>query len=113
MKETTPLVIRLECLPDISSVRDLERYGFKGYGRFAVLRDGGFWIQDLHSSYPAEMEAGWYWAIDDSDRLLVSARCAISDGESLFKRNKPILARLVEELVNRRLIRRPRAIQVA
>jgi len=113
MKQNTSLVIHLDRLPDISSVRDLERYSYKGYGRFALLRDGGFWMQSLHSSYPAEMSAGWFWAIDDEDRLLVSARGAVTDGESLFERNKPVLARLVEELVSQRIIRRPTSIQVA
>jgi hypothetical protein len=30
----------------------LDRYGYRNYGRFAVLRDGDFWMQTLHSSYP-------------------------------------------------------------
>lgn len=113
MKDTLPLVVRLDRLPDISTVRDLDRYGYRNYGRFAVLRDGDFWVQTLHSSYPAEMETGWFWAVDAEDRLIVSARGAISDGESLFGRNKPILARLIEELVKQRIIRRPQAIKVA
>lgn len=110
MKAKEKLVIHLDCLPDISSVRDLERYGYRNYGRFAVLRDGQFWVQTLRSTYPAEMETGWFWAIDNDDRLVVSARGAVMDGESLFTRKKHILAQLVQELVNKRILSRPRAI---
>lgn len=110
MKTNERLVIHLDCLPDISSVRDLERYGYRDYGRFAVLRDGRFWLQSLHSNYPAEMENGWFWAIDHKDRLVVSGRSAVMDGERLFTREKHILAQLVQELVNKRILARPRTI---
>jgi len=110
MNENKRLTIQLDSLPDISSVRDLERYQFRDYGRFAVLQDGRFWVESLHSSYPANMETGWFWAVDRSERLLVSPRGAVMDGESLFTRKKHILARLVEELVRKRILARPRAI---
>ena len=74
MNENKRLIIHLDSLPDINSVRDLERYNYRDYGRFAVLRDGKFWVQTLHSSYPADTETGWFWAVDRSERLLVSAR---------------------------------------
>ena len=111
MKTYKLLTINLDCLPDINSVRDLERYGYRDYGRFAVLRDGRFWVETLHSSYPAETETGWFWAVDQDGCLLVSGRGAVMDGESLFTKKKYILARLVEELVNKRIISRPTAIK--
>jgi len=111
METKEKLVIHLDCLPDISTIRDLERYGFRDYGRFAVLRDGQFWIQTLRSNYPADMETGWFWAVDQLNRLLVSARGAVMDGEYLFTKKKYILARLVEELVNKRILPRPKAIK--
>ena len=69
-----------------------------------------FWVQTLHSSYPADTETGWFWAVDRSERLLVSARGAVMDGESLFTRKKYVLACLIEELVKKRILARPRAI---
>lgn len=110
MNENKRLIIHLDSLPDINSVRDLERYNYRDYGRFAVLRDGKFWVQTLHSSYPADTETGWFWAVDRSERLLVSARGAVMDGESLFTRKKYVLACLIEELVKKRILARPRAI---
>jgi len=113
MKNDKQLTVHLDRLPDISNERDLDRYSFRTYGRFAILRDGVFWMGTLHSSLPAETDTGWYWAISDDDRLLVSARGAVMDGESLFGKNKPVLARLIEELVKLRIIPRPESIKVA
>jgi hypothetical protein len=87
--------IRLTRLPDIHS--NLDRYGFRDYGRFALLRDGGFWWGDIRSSHPRDCQIGWYWAISGEGDLLVSARGEGIDGDSLFGEKKPVLARLLAE----------------
>jgi hypothetical protein len=45
MMITPTMKIRLTRLPDIHS--NLPRHGFRAYGRFVVLRDGGFLFGDL------------------------------------------------------------------
>jgi len=102
------LNIRLTRLPDINTDQDMTRHGFHDYGRFALTRTG-FWFAGSRSSHPADCQVGWYWAIS-GEELLVSARGAKMDGESLFNERKPVLARLVEELVKRRVIRKPESI---
>ena len=104
------LHIRLERLPDIDSERGLSRHGLADYGRFALLRDGSFWFGGLSSSHPRDCAVGWYWAVAADGRLLVSARGAAVDGQSLLGERRPVLALLVEELVERRRIGRPDAI---
>jgi hypothetical protein len=80
------------------------------YGRFAILLDGSFWFGNLYSRHPAVTKVGWYWATTRSEELLVSARGPKLDGEALSHEHKPTLARLVQELVKRRIIRKPVAI---
>ena len=99
-------------LPDIDSGCGLARHGLADYGRFAVLRDGSFWFGGLASSHPRDCAVGWYWAVAADGGLLVSARGAAADGRSLFGERKQVLALLVEELVARRIIRRPDAISL-
>lgn len=106
------LTIRLWRLPDIHSLEAVLEHGLERYGRFALLRDGGFWFADAVSSHPAITVVGWYWALDTDGILLVSARGAALDGESLFTSKKDVLARLVEELVGRRYITKPSAIRL-
>lgn len=102
--------ITLTRLPDINSDRQLQATSYWAYGRFAILPDGSFWFGDLHSSHPTVTNVGWYWAVDRQGDLAVSARGAGVDGEALFGKYKPVLARLVEELVKRRIIRKPDSI---
>lgn len=101
------MTIHLTRLPDINTDRDLESYGYRAYGRFALLRGSGFWWGDLHSSHPSDTATGWYWAIDRGGDLYVSARGAATDGEMLIRDRRDVLAWLVEELVRRRYIRKP------
>lgn len=102
--------ITLTRLPDINSERQLQTTQYWAYGRFAILLDGSFWLGDLHSSHPSATKTGWYWAVDMQGDLAVSARGAGVDGEALFGKYKPTLARLIEELVKRRIIRKPESI---
>lgn len=104
------MIIRLTRLPDFNTDRQLHATPYWAYGRFAVLLDGSFWFGDLHSSHPTVTKVGWYWAVDRHGDLTVSARGAGVDGEALFAQQKPVLARLVEELVKRRIIRKPESI---
>jgi len=105
------MTIRLIRLPDINTDRDLERYQYADYGRFALLR-GGLWLGDLHSCHPATTVMGWYWAVDRKGNLYVSARGAGIDGEMLMRDRKDILAWLVGELVTRRVIRKPKSLEI-
>lgn len=104
--------IRLVRLPDIDSDRQLQQTEYLSYGRFAILLDGSFWFGDLHTSHLAVTKLGWYWATTRADELLVSARGSKLDGEALFHEHKPVLARLIEELVKRRIIKKPESITV-
>lgn len=104
------LKIRLSRLPDINTDRQLQDTPYWAYGRFAVLLDGSFGFGNLHSSHPTVTKTGWYWAVDRHGDLTVSARGAGVDGKALFDMFKPVLARLVEELVKRRIIRKPESI---
>jgi hypothetical protein len=104
------MIIRLTRLPDINTDRQLQQTPYWAYGRFAILLDGAFWFGDLHSSHPAVTRTGWYYAMDRAGTLLVSARGAGVDGEALFGKYKPVLARLVKELVKRRVIKKPESI---
>jgi hypothetical protein len=104
------LNIRLTRLPDINTDRQLQATTYWAYGRFAVLLDGSFWFGDLHLSHPAVTKTGWYWATTRAEELLVSARGAGIEGEMLVRDRKDVLARLVEELVKRRVIKKPEAI---
>jgi hypothetical protein len=96
-----PQLVRL---PDINNDRDLERYGYRAYGRFALLRDGSFWFGDMRSSHPRDCMIGWYWAVSAAGELLVSARGARVDGERLFGDLRRALARLMEELRRRHVL---------
>jgi hypothetical protein len=107
------MTIRVTRLPDINSDRDLERHGYASYGRFALLRGGGLWFGDFHSSHPASTATGWYWAVDRNGDLLVSARGAVLDVEMLVRERKDILAWLVSELVRRRIIKKPTSLEIA
>jgi hypothetical protein len=102
--------IRLLRLPDINS--NIDRYGFRAYGRFALLRNGSIWFGDIRSCHPFNCQIGWYWAIANTGELLVSARGAGIDGDSLFRERKPVLAALVEELVRQRILSRPNRITI-
>ncbi len=102
------LTIRLTRLFDINSDRELSGSGYRDYGRFALTRTG-FWFAGLRSSHPGDCQVGWYWAVS-GEETPVSAHGAKMDGESLFAERKPVLARLVEELVNRRIIGKPEGI---
>lgn len=104
--------IRLTRLPDINTDRALEGYGFMAYGRFALLRGGGLWWGDIHSSHPSDTVIGWYWAVDGNGDLVVSARGAGIDGEMLMQERRDLLAWLVAELVRRRVIRKPQTLAV-
>ncbi len=105
------MTIRLTRLPDINSDSDLQRYELKAYGRFALLRGGaGLWWGNLYSSHPSTTQTGWYWAVDSSGNLEISARGAGIDGEMLMRERRDILAWLVEELVRRRFIRKPESL---
>lgn len=106
------LTIRLIRLPDIHGLQAVADHGYVRYGRFALLRSGGFWFADAVSSHPGDTATGWYWAITPGDELLVSARGAGIDGEALFADRKPVLVLLIEELVRRRYIRKPTGIQL-
>lgn len=101
------LAIRLTRLPDLDTEQDAASRGFLCYGRFAVIRGGSFWFGPAASSHPTTTRIGWYWAVDASGDLLVSARGAGSDGEALFVEWKSALALLVDQLVKRRCIRKP------
>lgn len=101
------MTITLTRLPDINTDLQLKETAYRDYGRFAVLRDMGFWFGDLHSSHPATTKTGWYWAVDKAGDLYVSPRGAVIDGEKLFTERKDILAWLIEELVRKRVIRKP------
>ncbi len=103
--------ITLTRLPDINTDRDLAKYGYRAYGRFALLKGGaGLWFGDLHSSHPRDCQVGSYWAIDREGVLLVSARGAGIDGDNLVSKRRDILAWLVEELVSQRVISKPQAL---
>lgn len=104
------MIIKLRRLPDINSDRQLQATPYWAYGRFAILLDGSFHFGDLHSSHPSVTKTGWYWAVDKQGDLAVSARGAGVDGVLLFAEQKPVLARLIEELVKRRIIRKPESI---
>lgn len=102
--------ILLTRLSDINTERDLKKYGCIAYGRFSLLRDGGLWFGDLHSSHPATTQVGWYWSIITNETLAVSARGAGIDGEMLIRERRDILAWLVVELVRRRFIQKPKSL---
>jgi len=104
------VIIKLRRLPDINSDRQLQATPYWAYGRMAVLYNGSFWFGDLNSSHPAVTNTGWYWAVDRHGDLAVSARGAGVDGEALLGKYKSALARLIEELVKRRIIRKPESI---
>lgn len=105
--------IYLTRLPDINTDRDLAKLGYRYYGRFALLRGGeGFWWGDLHSSHPVTTQTGWYWAIDMNGDLAVSARGAGIDGEMLVRERREILAWLIEELVRRRHMQKPKSLSI-
>lgn len=106
------MTIRLMRLPDINTDRDLERYQYTDYGRIALLRGGELWFGELHSSHPATTVTGWYWAISTNGDLIVSARGAGVDGEMLMKDRRDILAWLVRELVKRRVLRKPKRLEI-
>ncbi len=111
-REMMTLTIRLIRLPDIHRLQAVSDHGYVRYGRFAVLRGGSFWFADAVSSHPGDTDTGWYWAITPGGELLVSARGAGIDGAALFADRKPTLAQLIEELVQRRYIRKPTRIQL-
>lgn len=104
--------IYLTRLPDISNDRQLLATPYWTYGRFALLRKGGFWWGDLHSSHPATTVTGFYWAVDRGGDLYVSARGAATDGETLIRDRRDVLAWLVEELVRRRFVRKPESLSI-
>lgn len=104
--------IRVLRLPDINSDRDLAKYGYRAYGRFALLRRNGLWYGDLHSSHPSTTQTGWYFAVTSEGDLLVSARGAGIDGEVLVNKRRDILAWLVGELVKRKIIGKPTNLQL-
>ena len=106
------MMIRITRLPDINSAQALEKYRYASFGRFALLR-GGLWFGGLHSSHPPSTATGWYWAVDRNGDLLVSARGAVLDVEILVRERKDILARLVDELVRRRIIKKPTSLEIA
>jgi hypothetical protein len=109
---STTLTIRLTRLPDINADRDLERYGYYAYGRFALLRNGSLWFGELRSSHPSNTAVGFYWALESRGVLLVSARGAGIDGEMLISDRRDILAWLAGELVRRRVIRKPGSLRI-
>jgi len=105
------LIVRLVRLPDINSDRQLKTTSYWAYGRFALTKSG-FWFSELRSFHPSDCQVGWYWAVNRQGDMAVSARGAGVDGEALFGKYKLLLARLVEELVKRRIIRKPESITV-
>ncbi len=105
--------IYLTRLPDINTDRDLAKHGYRDYGRFALLRGAaGLWFGSLHSSHPVTTQTGWYWAIDGYGDLAVSARGAGMDGEMLVREHRDILGWLIAELVHRRIISKPKALEL-
>jgi len=104
------VIVRLVRLPDINTDRQLQQTGYVFYGRFAVLLDNSFWFGSMSTSHPAVTKTGWYWATTRADELMVSPRGSKLAGEALFNEYKPVLAWLIEELVKRRIIRKPVAI---
>ncbi len=106
------LTVRLERLPDLDNDQAVAQHDFAAYGRFGVTRNGSFFFSGVRSSHPQDCAVGWYWAIREEGILLVSARGAKIDGEALFQERKPILARLIEELVATGVIRKPTGIRV-
>ena len=101
------LTIRLSNLPDLDSLEAVHEYGYRLYGRFAILEDGNFWFAEALSSHPLDTATGWYWAITSKGELLVSARGAETDEQSLFAERKPVLGLLVEKLIEAGIIRKP------
>lgn len=106
------LVIRHAHLPDLDDPADAATRGYRAYGRFALLRSGGLWFGDARSSHPATTKTGWYWALDASGAVIVSARGSRLDGEALFSGDRAVLACLLEELEARRIIARPHGIRI-
>lgn len=88
-------------LPHINSFADLARYGYRAYGRFAILQDGTLWVGDLHSSHPRDTKVGWYWAVSGEGKFLISARGAEVDNELLRSPKSLILPQLILELKRR------------
>lgn len=106
------LVIKHARLPDLDDPADAAARGYYAYGRFARLRSGGLWFGDARSSHPATTIAGWYWAVEASGAIIVSARGSRLDGEELFSGDRAVLAWLLEELEARRIIARPHGISI-
>lgn len=106
------LTIRQKRLPDIDTSMAVERSGLARYGRFALTRNGSFWFGEAASSHPPDTATGWYWGITLQGELLVSARGAGLDGDALFSERKPVLARLIDELVRRRFLPRPAGVNL-
>jgi len=92
-------------LPDIHRAADVAKHGFESYGRFALLNDNSFWLGDSLSSHPRDTKTGWYWAIAAKTReVIVSARGCKLDLEVLMTPNNAVIARLIGELMRRRII---------
>ena len=95
--------IRFVRLPDIDREDRLPQFGLPAYGRFAVLRNGGFWLGMVRSSHPRDTSVGWYWAVDPAGNLLISDRGA-ENRAPLFADDRRLLRMLVRELRKRRLV---------
>lgn len=69
-------------LPDINSEKYIpDRYN--DYGRFGVLRSGGYWFAGVRSCHP-DVLVGFYWAVNWSlNTLYISPRGAATDIQSL------------------------------
>jgi hypothetical protein len=91
-------------LPDINSYTALDRYGYRTYGRFAILRDGSLWVGDLHSSHPQDTEVGWYWAVSGENKLLISPRGSKIDNNLLLDSQYNFTGLLISALKKMRVI---------
>lgn len=49
-------------LPDIDRAEDVPQ-DLERFGRFAILRGGGFWFGEVNSSHPQSTENGFYWGL--------------------------------------------------
>lgn len=104
MKKGILIMISFCCLPDVNTFADLERYGYRAYGRFAILQDGTLWVGDLHSSHPRDTKVGWYWAVSDDGTFFFSARGAETDNKLVSGSSYQILRLLITKLRSSKII---------
>jgi hypothetical protein len=106
------LIIRETSIPDLDDPDEAAERGYVSYGRFARLNSGGLWFGDVRSTHPESTQAGWFWAFDEKGDLLVSSSGSSVDAELLFSGDRAVLAWLLEELVKRRLLKKPEGVKI-